>query len=457
MKRSQAAAPTTPEEPSPAPTLKHRRKETVALDTEKETAVVEEAAAVVEEAAAVVEEEDLLCDEELGSVGDTSETHLPACLVKGIAAALNAAEFDAKDAVLQGHGSYKKCFVLPDGVHVALVAEAVMIKRPVMGFKRRGCATCNGSPTSVCPSCDIRERLVPLTLPETVVDQTMWSILSPPVGTTHTNIARLDIVIDCDATCSTAHKAFVAARHDGDLYTLCRLTPRLTAVQAVGITMEVAAGLAFMHASNVMHRDLKPGNVLVTADQSHTHRVPKVAITDFGAASFVSDCTSPKVTSAQLMEVTTAPYTGPEAFLKGVTAYCAGVDVYALGAIMYECLAGSPFMTFPREVQDKPVTVALMLTARLVSLVVAATGKEHVCVPLPHHDDCPCFILSEASGDMKKEAALWAGRRLKFVRDALGDDGAVLWASMLHPCMQTRPRANAVVDSLKALAVPAAK
>ncbi|HEY0127419.1 MAG TPA: protein kinase, partial [Blastococcus sp.] len=100
---------------------------------------------------------------------------------------------------------------------------------------------------------------------------------------------------------------------------------------AVGPTLDVlrqtAEGLAAAHAAGVVHRDVKPGNILVSADGT-------VKITDFGIAWSASSV--PLTQTGQV--VGTAHYLSPEQ-AAGSKAGPAS-DVYALGMIGYECLAG---------------------------------------------------------------------------------------------------------------------
>jgi TolB-like protein len=97
--------------------------------------------------------------------------------------------------------------------------------------------------------------------------------------------------------------------------------------------MEVAAGmcagLAAAHEAGIVHRDLKPDNVLVARDG-------RVVITDFGIARAVYDAGRAATVGLALG---TPAYMAPEQ-VEGATDLDARADIYALGAMLYECLTG---------------------------------------------------------------------------------------------------------------------
>lgn len=103
--------------------------------------------------------------------------------------------------------------------------------------------------------------------------------------------------------------------------------PRLDVARTLDLLRQAADGLAAAHAVGLVHRDVKPGNLLVARNGT-------VKITDFGIA--VSASSVPLTQTGQVMG--TAHYLSPEQ-AAGSRAGAAG-DVYALGLIGYECLAG---------------------------------------------------------------------------------------------------------------------
>jgi tetratricopeptide (TPR) repeat protein len=97
--------------------------------------------------------------------------------------------------------------------------------------------------------------------------------------------------------------------------------------EAIGIAMQVASGLAKAHERGIVHRDVKPGNILLTKDG-------QVKLVDFGVAKLAGQTTLTK-TGAR---VGTVGYMSPEQVL-GETLD-ARSDVFSLGVVMYELLTG---------------------------------------------------------------------------------------------------------------------
>ena len=99
--------------------------------------------------------------------------------------------------------------------------------------------------------------------------------------------------------------------------------------KAAFFTREVAKGLAYLHDRGIVHRDLKPGNIFY--DDGY------VKIGDYGLSKFISISRH----SAQTASIGTVHYMAPEI---GSGNYSKGVDIYALGVMLYEMLLGKvPF------------------------------------------------------------------------------------------------------------------
>jgi eukaryotic-like serine/threonine-protein kinase len=117
-----------------------------------------------------------------------------------------------------------------------------------------------------------------------------------------------------------------------------RLLPR----RALEITADICAALEFSHRHGIIHRDIKPGNVMLTQNG-------QVKVMDFGIArALASGATTMTQTSAV---IGTAQYLSPEQ-ARG-EAVDARSDVYAAGCVLYELLCGHPPF-----VGDNPVSVA---------------------------------------------------------------------------------------------------
>lgn len=119
-----------------------------------------------------------------------------------------------------------------------------------------------------------------------------------------------------------------------DLRTRLERERVLTPAVAAAICADVAEGLSAAHAEGVIHRDVKPENVML----DNAHGQVRAKLTDFGIARLVD---APRRTRATRI-IGTPDYLAPE-IIEGLQP-TAAVDVYALGTVLYELLTGwTPF------------------------------------------------------------------------------------------------------------------
>jgi len=144
----------------------------------------------------------------------------------------------------------------------------------------------------------------------------------------------------------------------------------LPAERALRLAAQVADALAVAHAASVVHRDLKPSNIMMPA-------ADRVKVVDFGLAKHTGGVASTSETTTPLTAtgaiVGTAPYMSPEQATG--SAVDARSDLFSLGTILYEMLAGRiPFRgdsavgTLAAILKDAPAPIPGILpaVARLV-------------------------------------------------------------------------------------------
>jgi eukaryotic-like serine/threonine-protein kinase len=181
----------------------------------------------------------------------------------------------------------------------------------------------------------------------------------------HANIVAVYDVFEHDG-----RQAVVMQLVDGKslrqlLDTQKRLSPELTC----HIGSAVAAALDHAHEAGFVHRDVKPGNIMITPDG-------RVLLTDFGIAKGLHGDTGDDLTSDNIM-MGTAKYLSPEQ-VRG-KKLDGRADLYSLGLVLYECLAGRvPFLgesdadTALARLQRDPTDLARLratLPTRLVNVI----------------------------------------------------------------------------------------
>ena len=135
---------------------------------------------------------------------------------------------------------------------------------------------------------------------------------------------------------------------------------------ALQIAREVAEALGYAHARGVVHRDIKPENVLLESGHA--------VVADFGIARAVDAASGPRLTETGLA-IGTPAYMSPEQAV--AEAVDARSDLYSLGAVLYEMLAGEPPYTGP--------TAQAVFAKRLMDPVPRVTTLRETVPPHVEH------------------------------------------------------------------------
>jgi serine/threonine protein kinase len=185
-------------------------------------------------------------------------------------------------------------------------------------------------------------------------------------GLSHENIAR---VYDYGEAVPPHLPFLVMELVDGPSLAGALASGPLDPARTLDIVAQTASGLHAAHLAGLVHRDIKPGNLLLSPGGV-------VKITDFGIAHAVDS--APVTSTGQL--VGTPGYLAPERAM-GASAMPAS-DLYALGIVAYECLAGTPPFTGP-------------------PLAVALAHRERPMPPLPASvpADVAAFVLELTAKD----------------------------------------------------------
>jgi len=162
----------------------------------------------------------------------------------------------------------------------------------------------------------------------------------------------------------------------------------LSVDEAIRITRQVAGALDFAHRQGIVHRDIKPGNILLHDGEA--------LLADFGIALALTEAAGGRLTGTGL-SIGTVQYMSPEQ-AAGERDLDGRSDIYSLGAVTYEMLAGEPPVTGP-SVQ---AMIGKLMTERPTSLRVV---RDVVPPPL---DDAVMRALAKMPTDRFSSAREFA-------------------------------------------------
>ncbi|KAG0237318.1 hypothetical protein BGW42_001238 [Actinomortierella wolfii] len=182
---------------------------------------------------------------------------------------------------------------------------------------------------------------------------------------THSDLHEREIQKEITALQKLRHRNIIqfyrTYQQDNHIYILMELAEKGTLAKAITkglldwpdktrLAHEIARGLEYIHQENVLHRDLKSANVLLTR-----HMEAKLA--DFGLARIRSTMCSSLLTSSEGGKIAgTLGWIAPELFDTEKPPYSTKTDVYALGIVMWEMAANR---TRPYMDQDNGALIAL--------------------------------------------------------------------------------------------------
>ncbi|MDR5699267.1 serine/threonine-protein kinase [Agromyces aerolatus] len=236
---------------------------------------------------------------------------------------------------------------------------------------------------------------------------------------------------------------FDYGEEDGSAYLVMELVPGealstilerehvLSTDKVLDIVAQTAAALQAAHAAGLVHRDIKPGNLLITPDG-------RVKITDFGIARIADQV--PLTATGQVMG--TVQYLSPEQ-ASGHPA-SPTTDIYSLGIVAYECLAGRrPFTGESQvaiamaQINETPPDLPVTVSEPVRNLVYACIAKN------PADRPQSAAHLARAAQALRRGDVQAATAAVPAV---LGAAGATA-ATMLMPSQQGQTAATTIMPS----------
>ncbi len=225
----------------------------------------------------------------------------------------------------------------------------------------------------------------------------------------------------------------------------------LPVADTISILRDIARALAYAHEHGVVHRDIKPDNILLSDDAA--------VVTDFGIAKALSASRTqaPSRTLTQVgTSIGTPAYMAPEQ-AAGDPATDHRADIYALGCVAYELLAGQPpfanrstHQLFTAHMGEPPVPIVTHradVPALLGALVMKCLEKDPARRPQSAREVLQTLDAVSTGG--ARVVPSGGGRRWKPAGEAIAGVALVAAAAFMYRAYGTRPR----MDDARSIAV----
>ncbi|PAA65599.1 hypothetical protein BOX15_Mlig004887g1 [Macrostomum lignano] len=200
-----------------------------------------------------------------------------------------------------------------------------------------------------------------------------------------------------------------------EIYLLCDLmqtdlhkiivSPQSLSVDHVKIFLyQILRGLKFLHSANILHRDIKPGNLLVNSDC-------KLKICDFGLARLHD----PNSAGGKFLtlEVVTQYYRAPE-LLMGAQEYTEAIDIWSAGCILAELLSRSILFQASSPLSQLDLILDLLGTPDPSDLLTACTAARRHVLRLPKRQPKLASKLWQTSRTVSEEGLHLLQQLLRF-------------------------------------------
>ncbi|HEU5428390.1 MAG TPA: protein kinase [Actinocrinis sp.] len=195
--------------------------------------------------------------------------------------------------------------------------------------------------------------------------------------------------------------------HGGSMRDRLRRSGPLSPADTAAVGAKIAEALAAAHSLGVLHRDVKPNNILIS-------RFGEPALADFGVS-----CLLDSSSSASVLDVFSPQHAAPELMTRGVLT--ASSDIYALGSTLYQLVTGRP----PFGGQERDVR-SIMWRA------VSEPPPRPQCPELPELADVIVRAMAKEPGERFADAAEFARTLRALIPDSpqpLSMPGSAAWST----------------------------